>query len=466
MVDLSQPRGFLHLGVARLPAAVANVVADGIVEQHGVLRHHADGLAQRLLRHLRDILVIDQDAAAGQIIEAEQQPRDRRLAGAGGPDHCHCLASGYLEADAFEDTAFRLIGEGNVLEADCATCDLERASAGYIHDFRLAREDRKHALDVGHRLLDLAIDHAHEIERLVKLDHHGVDQHEIADRLGAGSDFIGAQHHGGGEPDGKDHRLPGIEHAERGIGLDAGIFVARHGAVVALRLALLGVEIFHRLVIEQRVDRLDVGVIVAVVHLATDADAPFGRMISVDHIHQDGDQDHHDVAPIELPHQHGGYERHFDDGRHQLQDHHAHDGLDRVAAALEHTRQSASLALEVEAQRQLVHMHEGAVGEPAHRVHRHLGEHAVARLLEQRHQDAHAAIGNGHGDGHGNHPSEPIRGRRAAGTGKRIGRPFECEGNRDRRELGCQQQRHGAKHPQLQVAAVGWPDIGPQMDES
>ena len=88
-------------------------------------------------------------------------------------------------------------------------------------------------LDVDHRLLDLAIDHAHEIERLVELDHHGVDHDEIADGVGAVLDAVGAHHHGDGEPDGEDRRLAGIEHGERHIGLDARVLVARHGAVVA-----------------------------------------------------------------------------------------------------------------------------------------------------------------------------------------------------------------------------------------
>ena len=44
----------------------------------------------------------------------------------------------------------------------------------------------------------------------------------------------------------------------------------------------------------------------------------------------------------------------------ELQDHHADDGLDAVAAALEHARQPAGLALEMKAQRQSMHVHEGA----------------------------------------------------------------------------------------------------------
>jgi len=55
-------RPLLDLGVGRLPAAERMFVADGVVEQHGVLRNHADGGAERRLRHVADILAVDQDA--------------------------------------------------------------------------------------------------------------------------------------------------------------------------------------------------------------------------------------------------------------------------------------------------------------------------------------------------------------------------------------------------------------------
>ena len=34
--------GFAHLVFARIPAAVTDIVGDGVVEEHSVLRHHAD----------------------------------------------------------------------------------------------------------------------------------------------------------------------------------------------------------------------------------------------------------------------------------------------------------------------------------------------------------------------------------------------------------------------------------------
>ena len=150
-----------------------------------------------------------------------------------------------------------------------------------------------------------------------------------------------------------------------------------------------------------------------------------------------------------------------------MQNHHAHDRLDAVASTLEHARQSAGFAFEMEAQRELMHVHESAIGKPAHRIHRHLGEQSVTQLRQRRHQDAHATIGNRHGDRRGHRPQQPVRcrDRRGAVTGERVGCPFVREGHRDGRELCGQQQDHGPDHPGLQVATVGRPDIGPEMDE-
>jgi ATP-binding cassette, subfamily B, heavy metal transporter len=80
--EVREARSLLHLNIARFPAAIADVVADGVVEQHGVLRHDADGGAQARLRHGPDVLAVDQHAAAGDVVEAEQDARDGGFAGA------------------------------------------------------------------------------------------------------------------------------------------------------------------------------------------------------------------------------------------------------------------------------------------------------------------------------------------------------------------------------------------------
>ena len=76
----------------------------------------------------------------------------------------------------------------------------------------------------------------------------------------------------------------------------------------------------------------------------------------------------------------------------QRQHHQARQFLDALAAALEHAGQAAGLALQVEAQGQAVHVLEGLERELAHRMHRDLGEQAVAHLGQHRHEHAGEAV--------------------------------------------------------------------------
>jgi len=156
------------------------------------------------------------------------------------------------------------------LEADAARAHPDRLRAGTVDDLRRPLQDVEHGLDVDRGLFDLAIDHAHKVQRLIKLDHHGVDHDEIADGVAAVLDAVGAQHHRRRKPDREHRGLAGIEHGERRVRPHARGLVALHRTVVTLRLALLGGEILHRFVVEQRVDGLGVGVVVAVVHPAPD----------------------------------------------------------------------------------------------------------------------------------------------------------------------------------------------------
>src|SRR6476660_3367814 len=59
VVDLGKFRRLAHLAVAGLWAPIADVVENGVVEQHGVLGDHADGGAERALRNVADILPVN-----------------------------------------------------------------------------------------------------------------------------------------------------------------------------------------------------------------------------------------------------------------------------------------------------------------------------------------------------------------------------------------------------------------------
>src|SRR3546814_2587083 len=121
----SDLRGFLDLHLCGALPAVADIVADRVVEQHAVLRNDADRGAQASLRHLRDVLAVYGDTAASRLIEAEEEPRQGRLARARGADDGEHRAGPDVEVDALEDRPVGVVDELDVLEADMAGGDMQ-----------------------------------------------------------------------------------------------------------------------------------------------------------------------------------------------------------------------------------------------------------------------------------------------------------------------------------------------------
>ena len=357
-----------------------------------------------------------------------------------------------------------LVGEAHILEANSAVPGDKRPHARLVLDLRIAGEDAEHDLDVGDRLLDLAIEHPHEIQGNIELDEHGVDHDEVADGAGTRLHVDDGERHDRGEPQREDHRLSGVEHRERGVGRDRRRLISRHGAVVARGLALLGAEILHGLVVEKRIHRLGIGVGVRLVHLLADGDAPLSGAIGVRHVDRDGDENRERIPPVEVEEQDADHEHELEDGRRELEDDKAHQFLDAVAAALEHARQAAGLALEVKAQRKHVHVLEGRERQAAYGVERHLGEQAVAELRQERHGDAQARVSRDQRERHRQHRDHrgPGRGAPLADRHQRVGRPLEGERHGERHELGGHQEHERHDHAQLEVGARRRPQVRPQ----
>ena len=55
---------------------------DGVVEEHGVLRHDRHVRTQAALRDVAYVLPVDAHRAGARVVEAEQQPQRARLAAA------------------------------------------------------------------------------------------------------------------------------------------------------------------------------------------------------------------------------------------------------------------------------------------------------------------------------------------------------------------------------------------------
>ena len=138
LVGLGTLGGALHLGVAGVGPAVGDVVAHRAVQQRGVLRDHADGTAQALLRHAGDVLAVDQHPAALDVVQAQQQIDHGALAGTRATDQPDLLARADRQRQPVDDLPGAAVAEADVLEAHFAAADDERLGLGLVeHRTRL-----------------------------------------------------------------------------------------------------------------------------------------------------------------------------------------------------------------------------------------------------------------------------------------------------------------------------------------
>jgi len=69
--------------MAGTPAAIADIGANRVVEQHDVLTDQRDRIPERRQRHAGDIHAVDGDGARVHVIKPRDEIEDRGLAGAG-----------------------------------------------------------------------------------------------------------------------------------------------------------------------------------------------------------------------------------------------------------------------------------------------------------------------------------------------------------------------------------------------
>ncbi len=91
IVDGRQAGGGLDLPVRRLGPGVGQVLAQGGVEEVGLLRDEADDVAEAGEADAAHVAAVDLDGSLGHVVEARQEVGRRRLAGTGWPHERHQL---------------------------------------------------------------------------------------------------------------------------------------------------------------------------------------------------------------------------------------------------------------------------------------------------------------------------------------------------------------------------------------
>ena len=304
------------------------------------------------------------------------------------------MSGGNRERNIEQDLPRGFVEKIDVLEAHLGAAHDERHRAGTIGDLRVLADQIEQALHVGHRLLDLAIDDAEEVERHIKLQHEAVHQHEVADRHVAGDDAGGRTPHDERYRDGNDRALPDVERGERRLAFHRRFFPALQALVVALRLPLLVAEILDRFVVEQAVDRACVRLRVELVHLAPEMRPPFGDRDREGDIHGKrarGDRHERPVVPGD---QDGGHERDFDQCRQDRKEREADERGNAALTAFHVARQTARLPRKMETHRERMQVAKHLQPDLAHGALRDFGEQEFAELGKRRRGQPQQPVGH------------------------------------------------------------------------
>jgi hypothetical protein len=279
-----------------------------------------------------------------------------------------------------------------VLETDLAAPERERFRVGRVLDFLFLLEQREHALDVGQRLLDLAVDHAEVIERDGKLDQERVDEHEVAEAQPAGDDAGRRTPEQKGQARRDDAGLADVQHGERLQALDGGFLELHETAVVAGELVPLVAEILDRLVVQQRIDRARVSLGVGRVRRAVVTKAPLGdreRERDIDDERRERDRGE---TPVVAHDQDAADEGDFEQRRQDRVDRPVEEVRRRRHPALDVARDAAGAPVEMKAQRECVQVLEHAQCDLARGARHHAREDDLAQFLEQRGRETQRAI--------------------------------------------------------------------------
>ena len=347
-------------------------------------------------------------------------------------DHRHGLAGWDAEIDIEQDLPPGLVAKADMLEAYRARSGPQFAGIGGILNLAILLQQMKHALDVGQRLPNLAVEHPKMVKGHVKLNQEGIDQYDVTDRHAAVRDSYGGLPHHQRDAAGNDQRLAEVEIGERYHGTDLDRFPLPHMLVVALQLPALVIEILDRLIVDQTVDGARVGGGVEFIGLAPDLGSPVGD--------GNGEQDIQTQSGQGDGSEHGGVTGDQDAENEGDLDQRRQYGVDRVADQAAHrpgatfdvAGEAAGLSFQMKAQRQGVQVFEYLQGDRTLGALRHAGKNDLPQFGEQSRREAQQAVGT-------EQPKRHQQERLVARDGQGVDDVLEHQGHGHIGQLGSDQ---------------------------
>jgi hypothetical protein len=102
------------------------------VEERRILGYDPDMLSEVVERDGVDVLVVDEDATRGGVVEPVEKTEDGGFAAPRGADYGDFGAGGDGEGEVFEDGAVGVVPECDIVEANGAAFEGERFGVGFV----------------------------------------------------------------------------------------------------------------------------------------------------------------------------------------------------------------------------------------------------------------------------------------------------------------------------------------------
>ncbi len=133
VVSIGHARGLHHLVVARVQPPVADILHDRIGKHERILQNQPQRAAQVGAADVAQVVPINADRAAVDVVKARQQVGDGCLSRPGRADERNRLAGQGLQRHVFDDGMSRFVGEIHSLEFDVTLeiCQTHRPVAVY-----------------------------------------------------------------------------------------------------------------------------------------------------------------------------------------------------------------------------------------------------------------------------------------------------------------------------------------------
>ena len=182
LMCLGEQRGPLDLCIGRVDATERDVLAHGRGEEERILGDDADLPPQRRQRERPHVGPVDEYPTPLDVVEARDQRRNRRLAGAGVADQGDAPSGHDLEVEVVQDRAAGLVSERDALEAHLAGAGWQLAGVGVVGDVLRLVDHLEDAFAGGGGTLRLADPHAECPQRRHENRQEQVERDEVAER--------------------------------------------------------------------------------------------------------------------------------------------------------------------------------------------------------------------------------------------------------------------------------------------